>query len=213
MTKQDTTVDEEIAAISNVYAALKELEPEAQARVLKYVAEKLKIRDSMLGDDAASRQERSEDTSKDRKDEGATERREDASEELEGISPIAKKWMARNGLEPKKLSTIFSLGVDEIDLIAKTVPGKNKKDKMHNVFLLKGVAAYVGTGVARFTHEQVKETCLHYNAFDANNFIYNFKSLAGELSGSKDTGYTLTARGLTSATELVKSMSQTDTGD
>lgn len=213
MTKQDATVDEEIAAISSVYAALKELEPEAQARVLKYVAEKLKIRDLMQDDDAASRQEISEATYEDRKYEGPAERREDASEELEGISPIAKKWMARNGLEAKKLSAIFSLGVDEIDLIAKTVPGTNKHDRMRNVFLLKGVAAYIGSGAARFTHEQVKETCLHYDAWDAANFARSFKSLTSEVSGNKDTGYALTPRGLTSATELVKSMNQTGTVD
>jgi len=35
--------------------------------------------------------------------------------------------MTRNGLEAEKLSAIFSLGIDEIDLVAKSVPGKGKK--------------------------------------------------------------------------------------
>jgi hypothetical protein len=96
--------------------------------------------------------------------------------------------------------------VDEIDLIAKTVPGKGKRDKMRSVFLLKGAAAYLGTGAARVTHEQIKEACLHYDAFDVANFAVNLRSLSGEVSGTKEAGYTLTPRGLASATEMVKAL-------
>ncbi len=104
------------------------------------------------------------------------------------------------------LSSLFSLGVDEIDLVAKKVPGSNKKDKMLSVFRLKGVAAYLGAGVARFTHEEVKEACVHYDAFDTNNFAAYLKSIASEVSGTKESGYTLTARGLTEATEMIKGL-------
>jgi hypothetical protein len=129
---------------------------------------------------------------------------------LEGISPVAKKWMRRNGLTATQLSNTFSLGVDEIDLVAKTVPGgKSKREKMRSVFLLKGVAAYLGGGVARFTHEQVKETCLHYDAYDLKNFATYLKGMHSEVSGSKETGYQLSARGLSNATELVKQLTQT----
>ena len=79
---------------------------------------------------------------------------------------------------------------------------------MHSVFLLKGVAAYLGTGAARFTHEQIKETCLHYDAFDSSNFAVYFKSLSAEVSGNKETGYTLTPRGLAAGTEMVRVLSQ-----
>ncbi len=79
---------------------------------------------------------------------------------------------------------------------------------MHSVFLLRGIAAYLGTGAARFTHEQMKEACLHYDAFDAGNFAVYFKSLSGEVAGTKGTGYTRTPRGLANATEVVKSLIQ-----
>lgn len=62
------------------------------------------------------------------------------------------------------------------------------------------------SGAARFTHEQMKEACLHYDAFDAGNFAVYFKSLSGEVAGTKGTGYTLTPRGLANATEVVKSL-------
>lgn len=129
-----------------------------------------------------------------------------SSDDLDGISPIAQKWMRRNGLAVDRLSKFFSLGVDEIDFVAKTVPGKTKKDRMHSVFLLKGIAAYLGSGVARVSHEQIKEACLHYDAWDAGNFAANLKTFTADISGTKEAGYTLTARGLTSATETIKSL-------
>lgn len=208
--KQTTKVDPEIVAISEVYAALKDLELNAQSRVLIYVAGKLKIAPPTLETQQDLAEKQREVGLDARTNEIAAGGREHEDEGLEGISPVAKKWMARNGLKPKQLSTVFSLGVDEIDLIAKTVPGKNIKERMHSIFLLKGIAAYLGTGVARFTHEQMKEACLHYDAFDAANFAVNFKSLSSEVSGSKDAGYTLTARGVANATEMVKTISQPD---
>jgi hypothetical protein len=209
MTKKPTNEpDSEIVAISAVYSALKDLKPEAQSRVLSYVAGKLKITAETLDPQREQAERSLEYVPAAHAKESAAEPKEDANEELEGISPVAKKWMARNGLQAKQLSAIFSLGVDEIDLVAKTVPGKKKKERMHNVFLLKGVAAYLGTGVARFTHEQMKEACLHYDAFDAANFSVNFKSLSSEVSGSKDAGYTLTPRGIANATEMVKAITQ-----
>ncbi|THJ12076.1 MAG: hypothetical protein CAF43_005320 [Nitrospira sp. CG24C] len=204
--KQIAKVDPEIVAISEVHAALKDLEPDAQSRVLTYVAGKLKIAPATFEtqQDLVERQREVELDS--RTNEIASGGREQEGEGLEGISPVAKKWMARNGLKSKQLSTVFSLGVDEIDLVAKEVPGKKLKERMHSVFLLKGIAAYLGTGVARFTHEQMKEACLHYKAFDSTNFSLYFKSFSSEVSGSKDAGYTLTARGIANATEMVKTI-------
>jgi hypothetical protein len=208
--KQVNNVDPEIVAISDVYAALKDLDLSAQSRVLTYVANKLEI-------DAPSFETRQEERQEHRQQEperkdanNAAGRQDDEVGDLEGISPVAKKWMTRNGLNPTELSTVFSLGVDDIDLIAQTVPGKNKKDKLRSVFLLQGIAAYLGTGAARFTHEKMKEAGLHYDAFDATNFATNLRSLSSEVSGSKDTGYTLNARGVAAATEMVKAITQSD---
>ncbi len=197
----------EVAAIAAVHDAIKDLGPEAQSRVLNYVALMLNVSPQKLENPAAMLREKEpeESASPSPREEGVG-RGEQSDETLEGISPAGRKWLARNGLQAKLLWKQFSLGGDEIDLIAETVPGKSKKDKMHNVFLLKGIAAYLGSGAARFTHEQIKEACLHYDAFDAANFATYLKSIAADVAGSKGVGYTLTARGIASATELVKMM-------
>jgi hypothetical protein len=195
--------DPEIVAISTVYQTLKDLEPEAQGRVLNYVAAKLGV--VTLSKSAVALREKLSEKPADQQQPSAKEEPEE-EEEIPGISPVAKRWMARNGLQASSLSNVFSLGLNEIDLVSKTVPGESTKDRMHNVFLLKGIAAYLGSGAARFTHEQVKEACLHYDAFNAGNFANYFRSLASDVAGTKENGYTLTARGMTNATELLRSM-------
>jgi len=196
--------DPEFVAMAAVYAALKGLDQEAQTRVLDYVIAKLS-----LAVPSAQRKHRTPAIA-DETDQNNLGSDEQVNPETEGISPAAKRWLTRNGLQPKQVSTIFSVGGDEIDLIADTVPGNSKAKRMYNVFLLKGVAAYLGAGAARFTHEEVKEACLHYDAFDAANFASHVKDFAAEISGSKETGYSLNARGMAAATKLVKSIIEPD---
>ncbi|MBZ5698620.1 MAG: hypothetical protein LAN18_08740 [Acidobacteriia bacterium] len=208
--KKMTEQEPEIAAIGTVYKALEKLAPEAQARVLSYVRGKLKINAPIPEQGNVGHPKEAEDTPATIAIEGTPEGPKAEEDGLEGISPVAKKWMTRNGLKAQTLSAIFSLGGDEIDLIAKAIPGKSKRDRMHSVLLLKGIAAYLGSGAARFTHEQLKEACLHYKAYDAANFATSLKSFSAEVSGDKSTAYVLTPRGLSSATDIVKKMLESD---
>lgn len=196
----------EVAAIGMVHAALADLDPDAQKRVLSYVAQMLRIEPTMQTEARRYRTdtEEKEEHLEHSKSHDLLKDTEDVGDEIEGISSVAKKWMLRNGLRENQLSEIFSLGVDEIDLIAKTVPGKSLKDRMRSVVLLKGIAAYLGTGATRFTHEQIKEACLHYKAYDATNFSTYMKSIASEVSGNASSGYALTTRGMANATDVIK---------
>jgi hypothetical protein len=192
----------ELKAVSAIYSALKPLDRPLQIRSLRFVAE-------MLGLDLASliRREQSSNDHEVPIEESElvpalpSER---PADEVEGISAVAVKWMKRSGLDAKGLQTLFSLGIDEIDLVAQSVPGGNKKERMRSVVLLKGIAAYLGTGVARISYEHLKEACLHYKAYDAANFAAYLRSFAAEVGGTKEAGFTLTARGLAAATDLVK---------
>ena len=199
-----TDPKQEIAAIGAVYEALKGLEATVQGRVLEYVAKMLRI-DNAAVDREPLRRTREDEQPQSPSFPLPTAGSEEESES-EGVSAVALKWMRRSGLTSTGLSLLFSLGVDEIDLVAKKVPGETKKDRMHSVLLLKGIAAYLGSGVARVTHEQLKEACVHYDAYDYANFATHLKSFAAEAAGTKSGGYTLTARGITNATEMIKSL-------
>jgi hypothetical protein len=209
MRKDDKNMQEppEVRAISAVYSALKSLDQPARIRVVRYAAEMLGLTlgapavDRMSAESHEDRQEAAATTSSVANSSSSTQ-----SDDIDGISAVALKWMKRSGLETKNLQNLFSLGIDEIDLVARSVPGVSKREKMHNVILLKGIAAYLGTGVSRITHEQLKEACLHYNAYDATNFARYLKSFASDVGGAKESGYTLTARGLSAGTDLVKEL-------
>jgi hypothetical protein len=209
---ESSAIDPEIAAMSAVIIALQHLDQAAQQRVINYVITRLKL--AVENDDqlhAELRRDRDEERTRDEEPSTPATRPKDGPDGLEGINSVAKKWMSRNGLTSEALSKLFSLGIDEIDLIAKKIPGGNKKDRMRSVILLKAVASYLSSGAARVTHEQIKTTCLHYDAFDSSNFAGYLKDMNAEVSGTKEAGYTLSARGLTNATELVKSMLDTST--
>jgi len=195
----------EIDAYRTVYLALKSLDPPAQLRVLRYSAEMLGLKSESPGASGRASSDQEENQSSDSTASASTPDAQ-TSDDIEGINAVALKWMRRSNLNPKSLQTLFSLGIDEIDLVAKSVPGTSKRERMRNVLLLKAIAAYLGTGAARVTYEQLKEASLHYNAYDANNFAAHIKSFAPDVGGTKESGFTLTARGLTAATDLIKEM-------
>jgi hypothetical protein len=207
MSSSKNQIDEppEIKAISAVCGALKGLDPSVQMRVLRYSAEILGLAFELpsAGVRGAGSQQ-----SGDHEHPASTTSlpTTQSADDVDGISAVALKWMKRSGLEAKGLQSLFSLGIEEIDLVTKSVPGGSKKDRMRNVLLLKGIAAYLGTGTPRITYEQLKEACIHYDAYDNTNFARYLKSFAADVSGTKEAGFTLSARGLNSGTDLVKEL-------
>src|SRR5262249_50114361 len=126
--------------------------------------------------------------------------------EIEGINAVAQKWIKRSGLTESQLSKLFTLGVDDIDVVAKKLPGKKKIERLKNVLLLQGIAAYLGSGVARVEWSKLKQSASHYDADVGGNFPTYMKKFSAEASGSVQTGYTLTSRGLSEAKELIEQM-------
>lgn len=203
--------DAEFDAMRAVFLALKGLDVAAQNRVLDYVCRRLSL--SRVSAEARE----SEPETHARPDQGPTvdEVRDVGTEggDLEGISPIARKWMRRSGLTSNQLSSLFSLGVEDIDLVTTSVPGKSHAQRVRSVMLLNGIASYLGSGVARVSDEKLREACGHYEAYDPTNFAKHVKALAPEASGSKETGYTLTSRGITAATDLIKKIVDQQIGE
>jgi hypothetical protein len=198
-----TEPDVEFEAMRQIYAALKDLEPAAQSRVIDYVLRRLSLgRDEARAGSSFSPFALAQEAEQGPGGAVLISRPEEA--EFEGVSPIARKWAMRNGLREEQLSALFSLGGDEIELVSRTVPGASKREKMRSVLLLTATASYLGTGAARVPYEKLRETLGHYNAYDATNFSTYMKAMAPEVGGSKEGGYALTARGLAAAAELVK---------
>jgi hypothetical protein len=194
--------DPEITAISAVVSAMSQLPRDAQQRVLRYVANKFGV-SGTYSDQSVLQLSNASIRSL-----GAAQPQTQGSSD--GISPSAAKWMQRSALTIGELGAIFSIGADQIELVANSLPGKSKRNRMKNVALLMGIAAYLGTGAPRLQYDSLREACQHYGALDNTNFATHLRGFASEISGSKDTGFTLTARGLLSATTLIKSMVKPD---
>ena len=203
--------DPELAALSSVCSALNDLDDDSRCRVVDYAIQKFNINVSGRTPTTqfhtpAPPVNQVAPTIPDETHTGDPDGFDEQSEETDGVSPIAIKWMKRNGLTIQQLGDLYSLGIDEIDLVAKTIPGSSKNQRTRSVVLLKGIAAYLSSGVARVTAEQIKEACLHYDAYDPPNHSKYLKKMASEVSGTKGSGYTLSPRGITSATELLNEM-------
>jgi|SRR6478609_3464868 len=219
MTTEPDEIDPEIMAIAAVFNALKNLDPDGQSRVLDYVLRKLRRQGSDLQALAKEQKEQLLPPEQDESDatpaptepsKSSEQAHDDHGADESGINSVALKWMQRNGFTVASLGPFFSLGLDDIELVAKVIPGKNKKERLRSVALLKGVASYLSSGAARITHAELKETCLHYDAYDATNLAVNMKSFASEIAGSAKQGYSLTSRGLSAATELLKELASSN---
>ena len=209
MTEQiNTNLQVEVEAITTVAKALEPLEPLARERVLNYVCGALSISLTSKLRSEERRQEVSKEDSPLPMDETHDETPFDMSGDsghLEGISPVARKWMSRSGLSEEQLGSIFSLSLDEIDLVADKIPGNAKRQKMRSVFLLKGIASFLGSGTARFKADEIKQVCMHYGALDGKNYATYLKELADEVSQSNGE-FKLTPKGMIAATNLIKEM-------
>lgn len=205
----------QIKAIGMVFEALKSLKPELALNVLDIVAglidpefkSRRKSYPQGINLNVSESSDGNEERSVHMDSKNSDNVQEDnSSESFDGINVIGKKWLTRNNLSSDAVSSIFSLGVDEIDLVSKKVAGNTVAKRMRSVFLLKGIASLLSGGAARFPHDQIREVCQHYDAWDQTNFAKYFKSMSAEVSGNKSAGYTLTTRGLSEAAGLIKEM-------
>ena len=202
--QKNVNEDPELTALSNVCAALSALDADSQQRVIDYAARKFGLAIAHTSDVIRdSKPERQIEPGTDSPIEPAEP---SLADETDGISPVALKWMRRNGFTVDQLGHLFSLGTEDVDLVSKSVPGDSKSARMHAVVLLKGIAAYLSTGVARITAEQIKETCLHYDAYDAPNHAKHLRGMSSEVTGNRANGFTLTARGITAGCEVVREL-------
>ncbi len=183
----------ETDVMSAIDQALKSLDdPEARSRVLAWVVAKHGGRTQPTVPFQASR---------------AVHQARRAEENATELSKPAQLWLKRSGIEDDdRLAAIVSVDQSDIDVVASDIPGDSVKARMHNVFLLRGVAEYLKGGEFKFTDEQIRSTCRHYGAYDADNFSQYLKSFEGEVSGTRKTGYALTAKGQRAAVQLLRAM-------
>src|SRR5437764_1453639 len=106
-------LDPEIAAMNVVVNAIKDLESASQQRVIEYAITRFNLSGLPTRQGAVDGELPEEDTTlktSDAGNSGSVDLPPLADDGIEGINPVAKKWMTRNGLSGEALGKLFSLG-------------------------------------------------------------------------------------------------------
>src|SRR5438046_523559 len=96
--KNSPDEDQEITAIGAVYGALRQLKPDAQKRVIEYIRKKLSLTLETSTEELDRERDESSTDSSSKKD-TVDHFKDTVEEDLEGVSPVAKKWMRRSGFQ------------------------------------------------------------------------------------------------------------------
>jgi predicted XRE-type DNA-binding protein len=120
------------------------------------------------------------------------------------LPPKAKVWMKQNSLSQAQLDHVFHIEDESVHVIASEIPGKGLKEKTINAFVLTGVSKLLQTGEAKFDDKLARDICKTAGCYSNPNHSTYMKDKGNVLSGSKNTGWALTAPGLKAGADLVK---------
>ncbi|GAB1723190.1 MAG: hypothetical protein GDA65_12270 [Nitrospira sp. CR1.1] len=119
----------------------------------------------------------------------------------------AKTWQKHNNITANQLGQVFHCEDGRVDVIVGEMPGKNKKEKTLNAYVLAGIAQLLISGEAKFTDKDARALCSSVGCYDAPNHATTLRAKGNWFTGSKDKGWILTAPGLKHAATLVKNLS------
>jgi hypothetical protein len=129
----------------------------------------------------------------------------DAQKEVgDGNYPAgARTWMKQNGVSAEELDMVFHFGSDGTFDIH-DAPGKSKKEKTLNTYILTGLGRYLTTSERGFEDSLARGFCETIGCYDPANHAAHLKDKGAEFSGDKSKGYTLTNVGVKRGAALVK---------
>lgn len=124
----------------------------------------------------------------------------DASE----VHSQAQQWMRKSGVTLVQLEHCFHFDQGKVLPIALPGNASSKREQTANAYLATGLAHYLASGDASFTDSDARNFCEQSGCYDSPNHAKSIKALKNKITGSKSTGWKLTAPGLTAVAELVK---------
>lgn len=119
----------------------------------------------------------------------------------------AKLWMKQNTVSSSELQQVFHI-VDGTAAVIGEVPGKSAKERVHNAYVMAGIAKFLETGSPSFDDTGARDLCKTAGCFDTTNHSKYLADKGNEFTGSKDKGWTLTSPGLKRGAALVKELTK-----
>jgi hypothetical protein len=126
------------------------------------------------------------------------------SSEPTGTAAPGAAWIKRAGLAKSQIEEFFHIEGGKASLIMGDAIGRSKREQTVNTYLLTGVAALLETGDADFADEAARQNCVRLGCYDRANHAVYLKRFGNWITGSKNTGWKVTAPGLTAAASLIK---------
>jgi len=120
----------------------------------------------------------------------------------------ARTWMKQNGVSLDELQQVFHLQNGSAEVIAGEIPGKNKKEKTYNAYILTGLSKLLSSGSPTFDDKTARGLCESSGCYDQANHSVHIKERGNEFTGTKEKGWSLTAPGLKRAAVLLKEMTK-----
>jgi len=127
--------------------------------------------------------------------------------QVAGVSAPGATWIKKHGLASDKVEEHFHVDAGKVTLIGDPI-GNGKREQSINTYLLTGVAALLETGTADFTDQTARDYCHAFGCYDPGNHAATLTHFGNRITGSKKTGWKLTAPGLSAAGALIKSQAQ-----
>jgi hypothetical protein len=178
----------DIPAISSkLYELLEPLEPSIRKRAIKATLTMLGDNDVDLEPDKPKEEEAS------------------GSGEGTGVPLKVRTWMRTNSITEDQLQHTFHIENGQVELIVAELPGKTGKERTVNAYILAGLTQFLETGEPKFDDKSARAVCKSHGCLDESNHAYNLKGKGNMISGTKESGWTLTGPGLKSGADIVKS--------
>jgi len=117
-------------------------------------------------------------------------------------------WMRQHGISVEELQQVFQLEGGNVEVIAGEIPGRNKKEKTYNAYVLTGLASLLSSGNTMFDDKSARALCERFGCYDSANHSSTIKNRGNEFNGTKDNGWNLTAPGLARGAALVKEITK-----
>lgn len=177
------------AALMTIIEALKPLNSEDRHRAVNAAM-------TFLGERASQKQKESPSA-------------ESENETDEGDYPEpARKWMAKHEVSAEELDQTFHFENDGTFALH-DAPGKSKREKTLNTYILTGLGTYLATGERDFGDAAAREFCETVGCYDQPHHAKFLKGKGAEYSGDKKKGYRLTNVGMKAGADIVKEIAGT----
>lgn len=118
--------------------------------------------------------------------------------------PAVITWMKQYGISAEELDKTFHFDGSGFDIHGS--PGRSKREKTLNTYILTGVGTFLATNGRAFEDAIARGFCETIGCYDPANHAKHIKDKGPEFSGDKKKGYTLTNVGIKRGAELVKEL-------